>query len=152
MDALISAVVAENNVDPSRIYVGGLSMGSFGMASPMIASTNPDQLPYAAAILVSGASISATQAQVVASKGIPVWLLGNAGDPVAAALFPIPTAYVNLVAAGVDARINWYPPGPTFDGEHYYGAHDTWIYFYRNMVRDDVSGETMFDWLARQSR
>lgn len=147
MEALINMVITENHVDPDRIYVGGLSMGT-GMTVPLITSQTGNQINYAAAILSSGGFINATQAQTIASKGIAVYLLGNAGD---FAAFSQPAAYNNLVAAGADAKIYRYPSGPTFDGKYYYGAHDTWIYFYNNQVVDE-NGETMFEWLASKSR
>lgn len=44
-----------------------------------------------------------------------------------------------------------YPAGPVFDGEHYFGAHDSWNYVYNNLVVDE-QGETIFEWIARQHR
>jgi hypothetical protein len=52
--------------------------------------------------------------------------------------------------AGVDAKMARYPEGPVFDGKHYFGAHDAWNYIYNNIVEDE-DGETIFEWLAKQS-
>lgn len=147
MEALIKQVVAENHVDPNRIYVGGLSMGT-GMTTPLITSQSENAIDFAAAILCSGGNLNATQAQIIASKGFPVYLVGNTSD---FASFGQPTAYNNLIAAGVAAMIERYPAGPVFDGTYYYGAHDSWNYIYNNLVADD-EGETIFEWLANQSR
>lgn len=147
MEELIHAIVANNYVDPNRIYVGGLSMGT-SMTSSLIFSQTENQVAFAAAILCSGGSVSATQAAIIASKGFPVYLVGNASD---FAAFSQPTAYNNLIAAGVAAMMERYPAGPVFDGTYYYGAHDSWNYIYNNMVADDA-GETIFAWIAKQSR
>jgi poly(3-hydroxybutyrate) depolymerase len=147
METLINRVVAENHVDPDRIYVGGLSMGT-GMTTPLITSTTANQINYAAAILCSGGSINATQAQTIASKGFPVYLVGNTSDFAAGSQV---AAYNNLLAAGVDAKLMRYPAGPVFDGKYYFGAHDSWNYIYNNLVVD-ADGETIFEWLANQSR
>jgi predicted peptidase len=147
MEALINKIVAENNVDPDRIYVGGLSMGT-GMTTPLITSTTENKINYAAAILCSGGNISATMAQTIAGKGFPVYLVGSTSDGAARSL---PASLENLKAAGVDARMNMFPAGPVFDGNYYYGAHDAWNYIYNNIVKDD-NGEAIFQWLAKQSR
>ncbi len=63
----------------------------------------------------------------------------------------LPTTLTNLLAAGVNAKMKLYPAGPVFDGNHYFGAHDAWNYIYNNIVEDE-DGETIFEWLASQSR
>lgn len=147
MEALIKAVVEENYVDPNRIYVGGLSMGT-GMVTPLITSQTENQIAFAAAIQCSGGSLNASQAEIVAGKGIPVYFVGNASD---FAAFSQPTAHNNLLAAGGVSKLMRYPEGPVFDGTFYYGAHDSWNYIYNNLVVDE-NGETIFEWLANQSR
>lgn len=147
METLINAVVADNHVDADRIYVGGLSMGT-GMTTPLILSTTENKIDYAAAILCSGGSINATQAQIIADKGLPVYLVGNTSDFVGRTF---PTTFNTLLEAGVDAKMKLYPAGPVFDGKHYFGAHDSWNYIYNNLVEDE-EGETIFEWIAKQSR
>jgi poly(3-hydroxybutyrate) depolymerase len=147
MEALIHTVVAENHVDPNRIYVGGLSMGTV-MTTVLITSQSSNQVNYAASILCSGGSLNAAQAAIVASKGFPVYLVSSTSDWAA---FGQPTALANLLAAGVDAKMKRYPAGPVFDGTFYFGAHDAWNYIYNNLVVDEA-GENIFEWLAKQSR
>ncbi len=146
MEALISTVIAENYVDSNKIYVGGLSMGT-GMTIPLITSTTENKINYAAAILCSGGSINSDQAQIIADKGMSVYLVGSASDWAAQSL---PAAFNNLSSAGVDVKLKMYPEGPVFDGEYYYGAHDAWNYIYNNLAEDE-NGETIFEWIAKQS-
>lgn len=145
MEALIRQVIAENHIDITRVFVGGLSMGT-GMTTPLITSTTDNSIPFAAAILCSGGSINESQAQIIAKKGFPVYLVGSTSDWAASGLG---SALNTLLAAGVDAKLKMYPAGPVYDGEHYYGAHDAWNYIYNNLVEDE-NGETIFEWLTRQ--
>ncbi|QHQ63303.1 hypothetical protein Ana3638_23090 [Anaerocolumna sedimenticola] len=147
MEQLINTVVAENYIDTDRIYVGGLSMGT-GMTIPLITSTTENKIDFAAAILCSGGNLNAAQAQIIASKGFPVYLVGSTSD---AAANNLPASLGNLLAAGVDAKMKLYPAGPVFDGTYYFGAHDAWNYIYNNIVEDE-DGVTIFEWLANQSR
>jgi dienelactone hydrolase len=146
MEALINQVVAENHVDATRIYVGGLSMGT-GMVTPLITSSTENKIDFAAAIQCSGGSVSAEQAQIIADKSLSVYFVGCESDFAAGSH---PEALANLLEAGVDAKMKRYPEGPVFDGKHYYGAHDAWNYIYNNLVEDE-GGETIFEWLAKQS-
>lgn len=146
MEALINQVVAENYIDPDRIYVGGLSMGT-GMTTPLITSTTDNSIKFAAAMLVSGGNLNANQCSIIAEKGFPVYLVGAASD---GAAFGLPGCYDNLIAAGVDAHLMMYPQGPVFDGEYYFGAHDAWNYVYNNLVEDE-NGTSIFEWMAEQT-
>lgn len=146
METLINTIVSENYVDTNKIYVGGLSMGT-GMTIPLITSTTENKINYAAAILCSGGNINAEQAQIIADKDMAVYLVGSKSDWAAQGLT---AAFNNLSSADVDVKLKMYPEGPVFDGEYYYGAHDAWNYIYNNLVEDE-SGETIFEWLARQS-
>lgn len=146
METLINTIVSENYVDTNKIYVGGLSMGT-GMTIPLITSTTENKINYAATILCSGGNINAEQAQIIADKDMAVYLVGSKSDWAAQGLT---AAFNNLSSADVDVKLKMYPEGPVFDGEYYYGAHDAWNYIYNNLVEDE-SGETIFEWLARQS-
>lgn len=145
MEALIRQIIDENYVDVTRVFVGGLSMGT-GMTTPLILSETENCIPFAAAILSSGGSIRTAQAQLLASKGIPVYLVGCKSD---FATYDFTNTFNKLQAAGADVKMKFYPEGPVFDGEFYYGAHDAWNYIYNNLVEDE-NGEKIFDWLAKQ--
>lgn len=146
MEELIRQVVAENHIDPERIYVGGLSMGT-GMTTPLITSTSDKWIQFAGAMLVSGGSISEQQAKIIADKGFPVYLVGSTSDMAASGL---PASYERLLTAGADASLEMFPKGPVNDGTYYYGAHDAWNYVYNNMVKDG-NGQSIFQWLSKQT-
>jgi hypothetical protein len=65
------------------------------------------------------------------------------------ATYDFTNTFNKLQAAGADVKMKFYPEGPVFDGEFYYGAHDAWNYIYNNLVEDE-NGEKIFDWLAKQ--
>jgi|GEM_PF-1649179 len=147
MEALINKVVAENFIDPDRIFVGGLSMGT-GMTSPLVLSTTENSINFAGAMLVSGGSFNQDQAATIARKGFPIYLVSNTSDFAGADHI---NTYNNLIEAGVNAKLMRYPEGPVFDGEYFFGAHDSWNYVYNNLVADE-DGETIFEWLAKLKR
>ena len=145
MEALIWQVIEENYVDVTRVIVGGLSMGT-AMVGPLAASTTENSVPYAGAIFCSGVFLSGDQINTIASKGIPVYLVGAQSDW---ATFGFNSTYNSMKAAGIDVKMKYYPPGPVFDGEFYYGAHDAWNYIYNNLVEDE-DGEKIFDWIKNR--
>lgn len=147
METLIKQVVADNFIDPDRIFVGGLSMGT-GMTSPLILSTTENSIDFAGAMLVSGGSLNSTQAATIAAKELPVYFVGNTSDGASSGHV---SGYNNLINAGGIAKLARYPEGPVFDGEYFYGAHDSWNYVYNNLVTDE-DGETIFEWLSKLSR
>lgn len=147
MEQLIQSVIDNNDVDPNRVFVGGLSMGT-GMTTPLITSQTDNAIDFAAAMLVSGGVLNDTQAKIVADKGISVYLVGNTSDGAANSQ---PGALANLLAEGADAEMMRYPAGPVFDGTYFYGAHDSWNYVYNNLVEDE-EGVSIFEWLAGKSR
>jgi len=145
MEALINQIIAENYVDVTRVIVGGLSMGT-GMVGPLVSSTTENSIPFAGAIFCSGGWLSGSQINTIADKGIPVYLVGCRSDWAA---MSFPSTYNSMVAAGIDVKMKYYPEGPVFDGEFYYGAHDAWNYIYNNLVEDE-NGEKIFDWIKNR--
>ena len=68
----------ENNIDTSRIYLVGWSMGGAGAIS--VASNNPDLF---AALIIMAPFDSVTKAQVTALKHTPIWLVTCTKDTTA---------------------------------------------------------------------
>jgi predicted peptidase len=73
VDRVMDAVRANYNIDPSRIYCTGISMGGFGVWS--YASHHPD---WFAALITCSSGGKADDATKVAR--IPAWIFHNTGD------------------------------------------------------------------------
>lgn len=112
--ALIDEIVEKYNVDESRIYLTGLSMGGYGTWA--IACAQPDR--FAAIVPICGGGQPYLAARL---KDVPVWAFHGEKDPVV----PVHesqrmVAVVN--AAGGNARLTVYPDA----------QHDSWTQAYDN--------------------
>jgi predicted peptidase len=110
---LIDKVAKEFPVDPSRIYVTGVSMGGFGTWD--LIGRFPDR--FAAAIPVCGGGDTNTGKQI---KHIPVWAFHGALDEVV-----YPSQSRVMIKALQDAGGK---PGYT---EYPDVEHDSWVYAYQ---------------------
>jgi len=142
----------ENFIDTDRIILGGNSMG--GNMVGYLVSSAYSTIDYAAAIFCSGpatAGLSATQAQAAVARNIAFYSLRNSTDSQGGSGQGT-TTYNNLRNAGANIVQSLYSERYTFDGAHYYGAHDSWNYFYNNLANIVVDGETLYiyDWIAQQ--
>jgi poly(3-hydroxybutyrate) depolymerase len=109
---LITALEAEFSIDPSRLYLTGLSMGGMGTFSAI--QTNPDL--FAAAIPMSGRG-DPTMAPKIAK--IPLWDFHGALDP-SVNVSGSRDMIAALRAAGGMPRYTEYPNG----------MHDIWFMAY----------------------
>ena len=146
MISLIEEVIANNNVDPSRVYVGGCSMGGYMTWQTILAK--PEL--FAAAFPVCAAyAPTAADAQLIAENGLPVWVVYSADDTtVNPDEFPR-ASVAALEAAGADVRVTEFEHVQE-DGITYNG-HYSWIYVYNNHVSDEA-GTTIMEWMAAQTR
>lgn len=112
--ALIDAIAERYNVDRSRIYLTGLSMGGFGTWA--LAAEYPEK--FAAIAPICGGGDPRTAPRL---KDIPVWVFHGAKDPV------VPLAASQrmvdaLKAVGGNVRFTVYPDA----------GHDSWTVTYNN--------------------
>jgi predicted peptidase len=124
---LLDHVSKELNVDPSRVYVTGLSMGGFG--TWRLAAAHPDR--FAAAVPICGGGEPNEMAKAL--KGVPIWAFHGAQDTI------VPLAQsedmVNAVrAAGGDVRLTVYPDV----------GHASWKRAY--------ASQELYDWLLSHPR
>jgi len=129
---ILQKVKADYNIDRTRIYVTGLSMGGFGAYA--IAIAHPDE--FAAIVPVCGGG-DPNHLAVIAK--IPIWIFHAAKDP------SIRAGYANnsvaaLKRAGGHPRYTEYPASDFF----YPTAHYSWTAAYAN--------SEMRDWLFQQSK
>ena len=146
MIALIEEVISSHNVDASRVYIGGCSMGGYMtwqtiLERPdMFAATFPTCAAYAP---------TAEDAQKIADAGLPVWVVYAANDKtVDPDQFPR-ASVATLEAAGATVKVTEFP-NVVEDGINYDG-HWSWVYVYNNHVYDE-NGLSLMEWMASQSR
>jgi len=104
----IAELIKDPRVDPSRVYVGGLSMGGFGTLD--LISRRPEW--FAAAVPVCG-GIDVDRAPTF--KNVPVWIFHGAKDPVVPVKLSRDLVKA-LEKAGAKPNYTEYPEG----------GHDVW--------------------------
>ncbi len=130
---LLLKTMGEYSVDPSRVYMTGLSSGGFGTYA--LAIEHPET--FAAIAPDAG---GADPAKVSALKGIPMWIFHAADDPqVKPNEYYYPTLAA-LNAAGVSYRTTLYAPGTVFGTS----AHFSWVPMYAD--------QGFRDWLFQQKK
>lgn len=124
--ALVKEFVGKNQVDTSRIYITGLSMGGFGTFDAL------ERYPglFAAGVPVCGGG-DTTRVRQFAK--IPVWIFHGTDDNVVSPLCSKDMAEA-LVRAGARPGLTFYPGV----------GHSSWIGAY--------SDQTMLDWLFSQHK
>lgn len=138
VDAVVKYFVARLRIDPSRIYITGLSMGGgatwdyAGKYAAKIAAIAP----------VCGASSpSDAKAKVIASNNLPVWAFHNKGDNKVPASNS--TGYVNKINAlkpAKPARLSlWDATG-----------HDAWTKAYSLTYKEN--NRNVYEWLLQYKR
>jgi predicted peptidase len=103
-------VIARYRVDPERVYLTGLSMGSYGAWE--FARANPKR--FAALALIAGGG---TVGNVCALKDLPVWLFHNRNDPVVPLSESVSTANA-LRDCGATPKQTIYEAPPAGVWEH----------------------------------
>lgn len=122
---LLDDIESNYNVDASRIYITGLSMGGFGTWD--LASAYPDR--FAALIPICGGGNVNT---VCTLKNIPIWAFHGRKDDVVP--FEQSEMLVNaLKACGSNVKFTAYPEA----------KHDSWTITYDN--------PEVFEWMLSQS-
>ena len=130
---LLLKIMNDYSVDPSRVYMTGLSSGGFGTYA--LAIEHPET--FAAIAPDAG---GADPAKVSALKGIPMWIFHAADDPQVKPDEYYYTTLQALSAAGIPYRSTLYAPGTVFGTS----AHFSWVPMYAN--------QTFRDWLFLQKK
>ncbi len=119
MMALVKDYIAENsaNIDTSRIYLLGWSMGGAGVVST--ASKNPG---FFAAVVVIAPFDSVTKAQVEAIKHTPIWLVTCTKDTTASHITfakPFWNSVKDITEVPSYCRITTFSKYNYYDGGHH---------------------------------
>lgn len=135
----INYAVRTYRIDPSRLYVCGLSMGGGG-AWDYAASQWGKRL--AAVVPICGASgPTADKGKAIAQNNIPVWAFHNNGDPVVPYSYSVDyISYINSCKPAVKAKLT------TFDND----VHDAWDKACNpNYIEN---GLNMYEWLLTYTK
>lgn len=126
---ILQQVMAEYPIDPSRIYITGLSLGGFGTFTYM------DEFPslWAAAVPLSGGGDPSTASVI---KDIPTWAFHGSAD----ATVPV-TDTINMINAMTAAG------GSPLFTEIPGGGHDIWEQVYGDAQTQEFG---LYDWLFAQ--
>ncbi len=127
MFALLDEVCREQPIDPTRIYVTGLSWGGFGTWSMI--QTDPNRL--AAAVPICGGSMNLKQLEKAVN--LPVWAFHGDADSIVRYDMSIDAINAIKKAGGIKTKLTLY---------HGIG-HDCWTQTYRN--------PELYQWLLKQS-
>lgn len=126
IDAFLRFALAQYDIDPSRVYLTGLSCGAIGLWNYLAAHT--DEL-VAAAIPIAGYGIGAVDLTGCDLARVPIWAFhGSADENVAVRgdVYPLTVLQACTDPAPVDARLTVYPDSP----------HDVWTETYRAKTYD----------------
>lgn len=145
IDQVLNYVVSHYNVDVSRIYLTGLSMGG-GVTWEYAGNQATDAYAKRLAGIapICGASYpSVYRANVIAKNNVPVWAFHNQNDPTAPVSYTID--YVN--------EINAYVPTPVPPAKKTIfpvSGHDAWTQAYNPSYREN--NMNVYEWMLQYSR
>ncbi len=143
IDDIINYAIKSYNVDTSRIYLTGLSMGG-----GVVWQYAGDDINYgkriAAIVPIAGASWPAYfRCENIAAANIPVWATHNSGDPTVPSFYTVD--YVNTIDT-VPA-----PPSPLAIKTIFQSnTHDAWTATYD--LNFKPNGLNVFEWMLQYSR
>jgi predicted peptidase len=124
---LLDDLVARLNVDESRVYLTGLSMGGYGTWA--LAAAEPQRFAAAVPVCGGGQRILARRL-----RELPIWAFHGDADPVVPMRESVDMVEAIRGAGGSEARLTVYPDL----------GHDAWTATY-----DDPA---MWEWLFAQRR
>jgi predicted peptidase len=126
--ALLDELLATEPIDPTRVYLTGLSLG--GEGTWYLGATHPER--FAALVPICGRSFP-DRAPALAKAAVPIWVFHGTDD----AVVPVTateTMVEKLKKAGGKVRMTLYPGV----------GHDSWTQTYEN--------PEVFEWLLAQRR
>jgi dienelactone hydrolase len=140
IDDVINYAESHYQVDLTRVYLTGMSMGGGGVWLYSGSSAQPYGRKLAAIVPVSGASApDLTAARVIAEDNLPVWATHNNGDPV------IPASYTQTMVSYINQPT---APKPAAQMTIFQAnTHDSWDSTYDPKFVDKVLGSNIYIWM-----
>lgn len=155
---LINAFAREFPIDANRVLIGGCSNGGYMTMNMVLRYPNS----FAAAFPICEAykDSGITEEQLASIKDLPLWFVYAKNDTVVnPEEYEIPTIE-RLQAIGANVRTSVFDDVHDTSGLYFgedglpyqYQGHWSWIYFFNNECVDTATGESLWDWLGRQSK
>lgn len=132
IDAFLRFAMKHYDIDPSRVYVTGLSCGAIGLWNYLAA--HRDEL-VAAVVPIAGNGVGAVQLAGCDLARLPIWAFHGALDdavPVFGDVYPLTTLQACTDPSPSDARLTVYP----------LESHDAWTITYGGQAGYDI-----YDWM-----
>ncbi len=128
IDGFLHFALEHYNVDPSRVYVTGLSCGAIGLWNYL--NEHGDEL-IAAAVPIAGNGLLAVEQRGCDLGKTPIWAFHGAIDasvPVESEVYPMTALQQCTDPAPIDARLNVFPTS----------GHDVWTRTYSGQDGFDI--------------
>lgn len=136
----VSLAMTKYPVDPSRVYLTGISLGS--IANGYLAEANPSM--FAAMVPVAGIDVDTMGCQSMVNANLPIWAFHNNDDQ------KVPTsnttnfiALYNSMHPAIPARLTLFPPYGTQN-------HDAWTKAMNPAYTEN--GMNMYEWMLQYKR
>ncbi len=128
---LLEQLQEEYSIDNKRMYLTGVSSGSFGVY--VMAMEHPGA--FAGLVIACGA---ANPERISELKGLPMWIFHADDDPLIVPSFTLEPTLAALEGAGIAYKLTRYPKGQVF----WQSGHFCWEAMYKE--------KEMRDWLFEQ--
>lgn len=156
------------DIDPDRVYVGGLSNGGF-MAMRLVAD-NPGFFAAAVPVCAPWVGDLGTPEEYAALASTPLWMVQVDDDTLVEVDAHIKSTWPRILAAGaLDAHLTYYDHIEDETGRYRaasgeptrYNGHFVWINVYHDTCRTELDGTnvlwegfpvTLWQWVGRHSR
>jgi len=138
--SFLNFALAHYRIDPSRIYMAGMSMG--GVLTTQMGSHNAGKI--AAAVSIAGAAFGADKdanAAGFASGGLALWAFHNSADPVTPS--SVTTDFVNTInndGPSIPARMTIFPSS----------LHDAWTKAFDPAYKEN--NLNIYEWMLQYKR
>lgn len=161
LKALIDDVVAKNdNIDTSRIYIGGCSNGGY-MTVRMVVDY-PEMFAACFPVCQAMQSSWVSDDEITRWANVPTWFVHCTSDPVVPIDSTSEPLYNRLVKAGAeDLHFTKYDEIVDPDYGNSYIGHFAWVYSLKNLCDTDYDGSkvtvdgnevNLYQWVASQTK
>jgi predicted peptidase len=140
VNAMINYALKNYRIDPSRIYVVGLSLG--GGATAKFAAAYPDKAAAVVTMAEAGGSANVANARGIASGTLPIWAFHNEFDPTVPSSKTVDLINtIRMIAPSAPVKMT------IFKGAK---AHNCWTKVTNPDYKEE--GKNIYQWMLQYSR